>query len=115
MKYSGSCHCGQVRFEVEGELSGGVACNCSVCRRKAALMWFVPRASLRLLTPEDALSSYSFNRHVIRHLFCKTCGIHPFGEGASPDGTPMAAINIRCLDEVDPDSLPVKHFDGRSL
>lgn len=114
MKYTGSCHCGAVKFEVEGELTGAMACNCSICARKAALMWFVPRANLHLLTPDDALSTYTFNKHVIQHRFCKTCGIHPFGEGVAPGGAAMAAINIRCLEGVDTDALPVNHFDGRS-
>lgn len=115
MRYSGSCHCGRIAFEVEGELQGALECNCSICARKAALMWFVPRASLKLLTPQDAASTYQFNRHVIKHHFCPVCGIHPYGEGVTPQGEPMAAINIRCLEGVDLAAIPVKQFDGRSL
>ncbi|MBL8484049.1 MAG: GFA family protein [Rhodocyclaceae bacterium] len=115
MKYQGSCHCGAVRFEVEAELAGVTACNCSICARKGALMWFVPRAQLALQTPESELATYTFNRHKIRHRFCPTCGIHTFGEAAAPDGMPMAAINVRCLEGIDADALPVRHFDGRAL
>lgn len=115
MKYRGSCHCGKVAFEVEGELESALACNCSICSRKGSLLWFVPRASFTLLTPEEETASYSFNRHRIRHRFCGTCGIHPYAEGKSPAGDPMAAINVRCLEGVDPDAVPVKRFDGRSL
>ena len=56
MKYKGSCHCGRVAFEVEGEIKGAMACNCSICQRKGSLLWFVPRAQLQLLTPEGAAS-----------------------------------------------------------
>lgn len=115
MKYQGSCHCGRVAFEVEGELQSAMSCNCSICRRKGALLWFVPRERLSLHTPEDQLATYCFNKHVIKHHFCPTCGIHPFGEGVDPQGQAMAAVNIRCLDDVDPDSLPLNHFDGRAL
>jgi len=115
MNYQGSCHCGNVKFEVEGELQGAMACNCSLCSRKGALMWFVPRDKVKLLTPEDALATYTFNKHVIKHRFCAKCGIHPYGEGVDPKGNPMAAINIRCLEDVDIDAIPVKHFDGRSI
>ncbi len=114
MIYKGSCHCGRIAFEVEGELKGAVACNCSICSRKGSLLWFVPRARLRLLTPEDAASTYMFNKHVIKHRFCPTCGIHPYGEGADPQGNATAAINIRCLEGIDLESIPVQHFDGRS-
>jgi hypothetical protein len=114
MTYTGSCHCGQVSFQVEGDLKGVMECNCSICSRKGALMWFVPRTAMTLLTPDAALSTYTFNRHVIQHRFCKSCGIHAFGEGVDPTGNAMAAINVRCLDGVDLASLPVQHFDGRS-
>ena len=115
MKYNGSCHCGKIGFEVEGELKEAMACNCSMCSRKGSLLWFVPRERLRLLTSEEAIGTYTFNKHVIKHRFCRTCGIHPYGEGTDPNGNPMAAINIRCLDGIDLESVPVQHFDGRAL
>jgi hypothetical protein len=115
MTYTGSCHCGHVRFEVEGTLDGAMACNCSICQRKGWLMWFVPRDRLRLLTPEENCATYTFGPHTIKHRFCPKCGIHPYGEATDPAGTRMAAINIRCLDQVDLESVPVKHFDGRAI
>jgi hypothetical protein len=114
MIYKGSCHCGQIAFEVEGEIKGAMACNCSLCSRKGALMWFVPREKLHLLTPDEAASTYTFNKHVIMHRFCPTCGIHPYGEAIDPKGNHMAAINIRCLEDIDLESIPVQNFDGRS-
>jgi hypothetical protein len=115
MKYKGSCHCGAIAFEVEGELTEVVDCNCSICSRKGALHWFVPRDKLRLLTPEADISTYTFGKQRIKHRFCAKCGIHPFGEGTDPKGNSMAAINVRCLEDMDFSALPVKHFDGRSL
>jgi len=115
MKYQGSCHCGKVAFEVDGEIDGALACNCSICQRKGSLLWFVPRSSLRLLTPEDAANTYTFNKHQIKHRFCPTCGMHPYGEGVGPDGVAVAAINIRCLENIDLAAIPVQHYDGRSL
>jgi hypothetical protein len=114
MRYTGSCHCGQVAFTVEGDLAGVMDCNCSICQRKGALLWFVPRAQLTLQTPEENLRTYTFNTHQIRHRFCPTCGIHPFGEATDPSGVAMAAVNVRCLDDVDLAALPVQHFDGRA-
>jgi len=113
--YKGSCHCGKVAFEVEGEIGEALACNCSMCARKGSLLWFVPRPKLHLLTPESDLSTYLFNKHVIRHRFCASCGIHPFGEATDPKGNPMAAVNARCLEGVDPDNLVVEKFNGRAL
>lgn len=115
MKYKGSCHCGRVSFEVAGEINSALACNCSICQRKGSLLWFAPREALHLLSPEDAASTYTFNKHVIKHRFCPTCGIHPYGEGVDPHGKAIAAINIRCIEDIDLAAIPVKHFDGRSI
>jgi hypothetical protein len=114
MEYKGSCHCGRIAFEVEGTIDSGMACNCSMCQRRGSLLWFVPVEKLRLLTPDANASSYLFNKHVIKHRFCAVCGIHAYGEGTDPKGNRMAAINIRCLEDIDLESIPVKHFDGRS-
>ena len=115
MPYRGSCHCGRVAFEVRGDLTAAVACNCSICSRKGALLWAVPRDHLTLITPEDAIGEYTFNKRVIAHRFCKTCGIHPYAEDAGPKEDRMAYINVRCLEGVDPASLTIMDFDGRSM
>ena len=75
----------------------------------------MPRDQLVLKTPASNMSTYTFNKHVIKHRFCPTCGMHPFGEGATPKGEPMAAINVRCLEGVDIAALKVKHFNGRDI
>jgi hypothetical protein len=115
MRYTGRCHCGRIAFEAEGELNGAMACNCSMCSRKGSLLWFVPRDRFRLLTSEADLGTYTFNKHVIKHRFCKTCGIHPYGEGVDPKGNQVAAVNVRCLEGIDLESVPVQRFDGKSL
>ena len=112
MLYQGSCHCGAIAFEDEGEIDGALACNCSMCRRKGSLLWFVARDPMRLHTAEQAAATYTFNKHVIKHRFCATCGIHPYGEGIDPKGNAMAAINLRCVDNIDLDRVPVQHYNG---
>jgi hypothetical protein len=115
MQYRGSCHCGQVAFDVEGEIDSGLACNCSICARRASLLWFVPRDRLVLRTPDDAAATYTFNKHGIAHRFCPRCGIHAFGEGTDPKGNRIAAVNLRCIEGLDLSTVPVHEFDGRSL
>ena len=116
MKYKGSCHCGKVGYEVEmDELKGVMECNCSMCSRKGAKMAFVPRAQLQLTTPESNAKTYLFNKHVIQHRFCAECGIHAYGIGKDRQGNEMAMINVRCLEGIDYEALPVQRFDGRAL
>jgi len=115
MNYRGSCHCGRIAFAVEGQLEQAMECNCSHCSRKGYLLWFLPRAQLKLLTPEADLATYTFNRHVINHHFCPRCGCAPFGFGRDRQGAATAAINVRCLEDVELSALKRVAVDGRSF
>ena len=112
--YTGSCHCGKVRYEATTDLSSVMECNCSICSRAGYLLTFVPADNFKLLSGEDNLTSYHFNKMKIDHSFCKTCGVRSFGQGKNREGQPMYAVNVRCLEGVDPKSLQVKQVDGRS-
>jgi hypothetical protein len=110
--HRGSCHCGRIRFEADGELTEVSVCNCSICQRTGYLHWNVPPESFRLVAGEDAYDTYEFGTRVAKHHFCRTCGISPFRVARSdPD---MIDVNARCLDGVDPETLPVSRFDGQN-
>lgn len=112
--HAGSCQCGRVAYEVEVDISEPMACNCSRCRRLGSRLAFAPRDAFTLVRGEDALTEYTFNSGTVRHLFCATCGIESFAYGQMPDGTPMVAINVNCLDGVDVFAISPRHFDGAS-
>ncbi|MGD9868241.1 MAG: GFA family protein [Hyphomicrobiales bacterium] len=111
----GGCHCGAVRYEAEADLCQAISCNCSYCEKMGFILSFTPRAKFRIVSGEDKLTEYRFNKRVIAHLFCSVCGAHPFGFGAMPDGTEMAAINLRCIDDIDLSAFSPQSFDGKSL
>lgn len=112
----GSCHCGAVAFTIDAEApTQAISCNCSHCRRKGFLLAFYSPDQFSLEQGEGALRSYFFNRHVIEHRFCETCGCEPFAAGTGPDGKPVRAVNLRCVEDIDLDSLEVRAFDGASL
>ena len=114
--YVGGCHCGKVRYRVSLDLSApATACNCSMCGRSGTLLTFVPAAQFTLEQGEDALTDYQFNKKVVHHFFCSTCGVKSFARGTGRDGSAMVAINARCLEGVDPAELKLNHFDGRNL
>jgi len=114
MRISGSCHCGRIAFEAEGEFDKALECNCSFCRRKGVLLAFVPRGQFELNTPREDLSTYQFNHHAIAHYFCANCGVAPFSEATMPNGAEMAAINLRCVPVIDLAALTVTQYDGAS-
>jgi hypothetical protein len=114
--HEGSCHCGKTAYAFEGDpITEALECNCSLCARKGMLMHFVPASLFTLKTPRENLTTYKFNKHVIDHHFCPACGIASFSEAVDPKGNKMVAINVRCVDGVDPQALAIKHFNGRDL
>jgi hypothetical protein len=114
--YTGSCHCGAVRYHATADLSTPViACNCSICSRAGWLLTFVPASDFTLERGDDHLTDYQFAAHHVHHVFCKVCGVRAFSHGPNPKtGSDTYAVNVRCLDDVDPTSLTVTNFDGRS-
>jgi hypothetical protein len=112
MRYRGGCHCGAVAFEVEGELSEAIECNCSICTRKAYLHWIVAPQSFRLLAGAQSLATYTFNTGAARHFFCTRCGVAPYYVPRSnPD---KIDVNVRCLEGVAISRLRITQFDGRN-
>lgn len=111
----GSCHCGKIAFEVQGAPEKLFECNCSHCARKGYLIWFVPRDQLTLKTPASNMSTYHFHKNVIDHHFCPNCGCAPFGFGKDREGKPSAAVNARCLVDLDLSSIERVAVDGKSF
>ena len=114
-RFSGGCHCGAVRYEVTADLDNAITCNCSRCSKLGWILTFTPAESFSLVSGEEKLTDYLFNKHVIHHLFCSICGVESFARGVGPNGAEMVAVNIRCLDDVDLSSLNPTPVDGRSF
>jgi hypothetical protein len=115
-RYSGGCHCGAVRFEVEADLADVISCNCSICSTKGILWTMVPETAFTLVSGEGKMTEYRFHKRMIRHLFCATCGAEAFAPGTDPaTGSEMVGVNVRCLDGVDLESLKLTPFDGKAL
>ena len=123
-RYSGSCHCGFGRFDVEAEVDHARICNCSICYKRGALNFRVPDKALTLHTPLAHLTLYTWGSHTGKDYFCPRCGILPFRrpaaliEGERAQGLPEFdgwAINLRCLDGFDTDAVPLRHIPGRDI
>lgn len=111
--YRGSCHCGAVRFEIDTDFPELTTCDCSICRRKNALMVKVHESALRLLSDPDALATYQFHTRTARHFFCRTCGIYPFHrKRVTPD---FFGVNVFCLEGFDPSGIPVRATAGAPM
>ncbi|XP_043096446.1 centromere protein V isoform X1 [Puntigrus tetrazona] len=113
VKHTGGCHCGAVRFEVWSSPDLHVFnCNCSICTKKQNRHFIVPKSQFTLLQGSDNITAYTFNTHVAKHTFCKTCGVQSFYMPRSnPDGFGVAP---HCLDPGTVSSVTVEDFFGQN-
>ena len=109
----GNCHCGAVRFEIRTDFPELTTCDCSICRRKNALMVKVHESDFRLLDGQESSTLYQFHTHTAKHYFCNVCGIYPFHRKRSaPD---HYGVNVFCLENFDPSAIPVRGTVGAGM
>jgi hypothetical protein len=113
-KHLGSCHCGDVRFEVVVDASSGSKCNCTICTKISPTGGIVKPDAFTLLTDETKLSTYEWASRMSKRFFCKSCGVHCFGRGHLAElGGDFVSVNFNCLDDIDLRDVNLVHWDGR--
>ena len=95
------CHCGQIeaKININYELKKFIKCNCSICKRKSAIMSMVKNEDFKITKGEDKLKLYQFHTGVAKHYFCSNCGIYTHHNQRSNPA--MTVFNVGCLDEID--------------
>jgi hypothetical protein len=101
-KHRLSCHCGAVILELD--LPNGIVdprrCDCSICRRKGAIVASVPLSGITVIQGADSLKMYEFNTKTAKHYFCSRCGIYTHHQRRSNPS--QYGYNVGCLEGVNP-------------
>ncbi|EHD0094672.1 GFA family protein [Vibrio vulnificus] len=122
--YSGSCHCGLIKFEVLADIDHLRECNCSICIRRGALNFRVPAENLTVLTPLENTVLYQWGSETAEDYFCPKCGILPFRKPSQLTKAEIEAgkipftgwaVNARCLSGLNISEIPIVKIDGASL
>ena len=96
-----TCHCGAIKAEINTieNFDKTLRCNCSLCKRKGAIMAMVKNEDFKIVKGEDKLKLYKFHTKVAKHYFCSICGIYTHH---NPRSNPsMTGFNLGCIDEID--------------
>mgnify|MGYP001565981368 CR=1 FL=1 len=122
--YQGKCHCGSNRFEIDAEIGHVRECDCSICRRRGALIFRVLPDQIRFLTPLEQLFEYRWGTRTGVDYFCAIGGVMPFRRPSAPTPEEIAAgmvpfdgwaINVRCIDELNLEDFPRVRVRGSHL
>lgn len=111
--HKASCHCGTVQFELSlpKGLDDPRRCDCSMCRRRGAIVASVTLDRIKFTKGEDKLSLYQFNTMTAKHFFCSVCGIYTHHQRRSNPS--QYGFNVACLEGVNPlDLKDVPTYDG---
>ena len=114
--YTGSCHCGRVTFEFRAPpVIDAMRCNCSICRRKGALMTnsTIAPDDISIRDADGQLSQYRFDDLVAAHFFCSYCGIFTFVSTRLNPGE--YRVNLGCLEDFDPNAVAIITYDGTKI
>ncbi len=122
--YQGKCHCGCNRFEIDAEIDHVRECDCSICRRRGALIFRVSPDQIRFLTPLEQLSVYRWGTRTGADYFCAICGVTPFRQPSTPTAAELNAgmipfkgwaVNVRCIDNIDLSNVRRVRIQGSIL
>ena len=108
----GSCHCGAVSFRLEAHRDFLTECNCSICRRYAALWLHCDRKDIELNAPEGATRTYEWNERLLAFHSCRTCGCITHWSSTQKEYPDDMAVNCRLAEPEDLVGIRIRRFDG---
>lgn len=94
------CHCKEVEIEVNiiEPFKKVLKCNCSLCKKRGAIMTMVGLEDLKIIKGKEFLKLYQFHTKVAKHYFCSKCGVYTHH---NPRANPkMYGINLACVEGV---------------
>ncbi|MFK7872675.1 MAG: GFA family protein [Oligoflexales bacterium] len=113
--FKGRCHCGEVAFQFETEITSLLECNCTICHKLGSLWIFIPASSVHFEKEKVRMSEYQFGQKKLTHKFCQKCGIETFACGEDKEGNKLMGINVRCLEDFEWKDFEVRAHDGKNL
>ncbi len=111
----GSCHCGKVRWTLEGDPGSVTICNCTLCRRYGALWAYdFEHGRICLTGPTQSYTRAEKQDPALEIIFCPSCaGVLAWrGLRLEEDGRRRMAVNVRLALPGEVAGLSIDRFDG---
>ena len=114
-KHKATCHCGLIVLELS--LPDGLVdvrrCDCSLCRRRGAIVASVPLSGINIIAGSKHLKLYQFNTKTAKHYFCTNCGSYTHHQRRSNPS--QYGFNVACLEGINPLKInDIPTYDGVS-
>ena len=96
------CHCGaiELRLTLPNGIEDPRRCDCSMCRRRGAIVASVSLENLKVVRGADVMGMYQFNTMTAKHYFCTKCGIYTHHQRRSNPNE--FGYNVGCLNGINP-------------
>lgn len=109
-----TCHCGAVRLEIARRPRTLTACNCSICRRYAALWAYGTTKTVRVQCRTADVQTYQYDNKTFLYHRCATCGCVTHYTRVNVARDDRLAVNARMIDPDTIAHVPVKTLDVQS-
>ncbi|WP_299494559.1 aldehyde-activating protein [uncultured Shewanella sp.] len=114
-RLTASCHCGNVQVAVDTLPDTITSCNCSICRRTAALWGYYPQAQVSVTVTTEPLQTYRWGDEYIDFHRCGKCGCMTHYTCRPKAEMDRVGVNYRLFDNEVVQQLAVRRIDGASF
>jgi hypothetical protein len=108
----GTCHCGAVTIELPSAPEKATNCNCSICRRVAAIWAYYEFGTVRITGHPENTQAYIQGDKTLATIRCATCGCVTHWEPLPPEPGKRHGVNLRNFDPKLLESVHIRRFDG---
>jgi len=108
----GNCHCSAIKIELSEPPVAGTRCNCSICRKYAAVWAYYTEQTVQICTGTTPTATYCWGDKFIKFHHCVKCGCVTHYTSTAKGNSDRIAVNLNMMSEQDIANVKIRNFDG---